>query len=533
MLIYQSSDIFGASVHKRDPLDNCIFINTYDKMSYDEEYASSKKKKNVKVRIRVSGLKDETFVMCKDKTLTRPENVVDRASISHIENEKYMNKFNQVFASKSRIDQEEKEEEDTIDRRRMNSNNNTNNQPSTSTTTTSISPIDNSLSNVWRLGPLQNPEGTLYPACTQPITSMSVSHNQIVVGSCDHACYAFDLPNNNKTTRGLRRSHSSVSKRTLYTKRYGHTEWVTCVAHLSNNTPYDLISGGMDSKLCLWNTNRKSCIDCIGHAGSISNVIVASATTGNSTPAVAISSSYDKTLIAWDVNKGTKLITYKGHKQAVLLIHWLSSSARQEFISGDRNGTVIHWDVSNERPQKRYTKAHVGHVTSLSSPCCNDEQIAAVDPNVFLSGGQDGHVRVWDVRTGSSIYDIPLHVNTMGRGAVSFIEYSQVSNAYVTAGADGVLHVLEPRSSYQTRHSMNGHGTEFIYSLHVQQNLCFSGANDGMLLVHDLDSGSLLYGLGANQAAIRSIATIPSSNTLIAAGDDGNIVVYDLSLVYK
>jgi hypothetical protein len=37
--------------------------------------------------------------------------------------------------------------------------------------------------------------------------------------------------------------------RELFSKNYGHSEWVTTCAHLTDGR---LLSGGMDSKLCLW-----------------------------------------------------------------------------------------------------------------------------------------------------------------------------------------------------------------------------------------------------------------------------------------
>ena len=43
-------------------------------------------------------------------------------------------------------------------------------------------------------------------------------------------------------------------------------------------------------------------------------------------------------------------------------------------------------------------------------------------------------------------------------------------------------------------------------------------------LVHDLATDALCYGLGANQAAVRAIVTTP--NELVAAGDDGGVLVY-------
>eukprot|EP00658_Telonema_sp_P-2_P045856 TRINITY_DN3387_c0_g1_i1.p3 TRINITY_DN3387_c0_g1~~TRINITY_DN3387_c0_g1_i1.p3 ORF type:complete len:108 (+),score=23.48 TRINITY_DN3387_c0_g1_i1:574-897(+) len=101
-------------------------------------------------------------------------------------------------------------------------------------------------------------------------------------------------------------------------------------------------------------------------------------------------------------------------------------------------------------------------------------------------------------------------------------------NLVVTAGADSQIHVMEPRMSWKVRSSFTDH-RDFIYSLHIVPNgsIAFSGGGDGMLLAHDLDQGRLLYGLGANQAAVRCIGT--SGDRMVAAGDDGNAIVYEFS----
>jgi WD40 repeat protein len=63
---------------------------------------------------------------------------------------------------------------------------------------------------------------------------------EVVVGSSDHALYIVDVDKAKK-------------KRQLYNKSNGHGEWVTCVTYLSNGA---ILSGGMDSKLCLWSGTR-------------------------------------------------------------------------------------------------------------------------------------------------------------------------------------------------------------------------------------------------------------------------------------
>ena len=93
----------------------------------------------------------------------------------------------------------------------------------------------------WYRGPV-DPSGTLVELSGRPLLCMSVAPqvDEVVVGGSDHALYTFNLSTGRK-------------RRTLYTKSQGHSEWVTCVAHVGADGSGGIVSGGMDSKLCLWN----------------------------------------------------------------------------------------------------------------------------------------------------------------------------------------------------------------------------------------------------------------------------------------
>ena len=129
----------------------------------------------------------------------------------------------------------------------------------------------------WADGP-KDPRGTLIDLSDRPNICMSVLGNEAVIGSSDHALYGIDI-------------RKGVKSRTLYTKQCGHTEWVTCVTHLKDGR---VLSGGMDSKLCLWNKAGNRCVDLKAHSGSVSAV---KADEGG---VHAISAGYDGLVCVWD-----------------------------------------------------------------------------------------------------------------------------------------------------------------------------------------------------------------------------------------
>ena len=148
-----------------------------------------------------------------------------------------------------------------------------------------------------------------------------------MIGGTDHALYEVELASGRKS-------------RTLYTKTFGHKEWVTCVTHAPDGR---CVSGGMDSKLCLWDARGTRAVDLIGHGSSISAVAVGD---GGGKP-TAVSASYDKTLRLWSLaaaGRDRGLGVLSGHKAPVLTLAWASGGdgggGGRGLASGDRDGVV-------------------------------------------------------------------------------------------------------------------------------------------------------------------------------------------------
>nr|CCC90995.1 conserved hypothetical protein [Trypanosoma congolense IL3000] len=347
----------------------------------------------------------------------------------------------------------------------------------------------------WRCGP-ENQSGRKFDASDRNLLCMDVFDSQslCVVGSADHGLRVFDL-------------RSGKEKKNLYTKNHGHTEWVTCCRFLPDSGK--IISGGMDSKLCLWEASGPvRCTDLLGHTGSISQVEAASS------GGMVVSCSYDRTLRFWDCASGGRCVgTLSGHKAPVMMFSWCGT----QVLSGDRQGTAKVWDAEtgdclSTMATKRGQIGSLWHMLHTSVGL-----LSAI-------GDQGGVLSVMDFpRTGGKpIFQGEMHPG----GVVSSIRSIDECPYLVTAGADKVILTLDPRAGFSPVHRFTEH-RDFIYSMETFGPLVLSGAGNGWLLVHDALEGRCLYGLGANGAAVREIrATL---NNLVAAGDDGSAMVYDFS----
>lgn len=339
----------------------------------------------------------------------------------------------------------------------------------------------------WEKGPLQ-PEGRFFDASDRNLLCMDVLGDLCVVGSADHGLKVFDVKNGKE-------------KRNLYNKKFGHTEWVTSCGFLSDGR---IISGGMDSKLCLWHQSALRCDDLLGHTGSISQVEV-------NAHQLAISSSYDRSIKLWDLNRRACVSTLAGHANPVMSFSWCGPL----LLSGDRKGTARVWDLETSACLGQSDAKHgqVGALGHLYSETMG---------HLSFVGDQGGALRVFDLRrTGMTpVFQEVLHPG----GVVALAKGVPCSDMIVTAGADKRMLCLDVRMDLHPVHEWKEH-KDFIYSMETLGPLVLSGDGQGWLLVHDVLSGECLYGLGASKAAVRAIHASPKM--LVCAGDDGKASVYD------
>ena len=134
-------------------------------------------------------------------------------------------------------------------------------------------------------------------------------------------------------------------------------------------------------------------------------------------------------------------------------------------------------------------------------------------------------MRLWDLRQQRVACETQVHT-----GAVNDIVAHRLpgdsSPLVLSSGADHRLLALDPRKSLAAAFTLEGHH-DHIYSLSAIGELVVSGGGDGVVLVHNLTRGDLLYGLGANQAAVRALHA--DSDRLVCAGDDGTLISYDFA----
>ncbi|CAD8102273.1 unnamed protein product [Paramecium primaurelia] len=339
--------------------------------------------------------------------------------------------------------------------------------------------LSHQLLSQWRKGPINSVP--LEPGHGRGIFCMDIMKDHLVTGSADHGLRCYNLS-------------SMKYEKELYAKRYGHTEWVSSVQHLQNG---QIVSAGMDSKICLWDAKGVRCNDLLGHQGSITKLMV-------DEQSVCISSSYDQTLVIWQLSSMSESRKLFGpHKSAVLDFDWKNSLC----VSGDKSGTVVFWDINEGEPVMS-KNTHKGAVSKclLYSDGGNNNL-------VITAGINDGTLAIHDMRTNKLVNQSQIHKGSINGLAVN------LQNFIITGSADATCKIIDIVAGFKPVSMMKA--KDAVFSIETIYNMTIAGCGDGNVLFYDNDSGQCLYGFGAmNKGCVRQLKINDNKTKLVAIGDD-------------
>jgi WD40 repeat protein len=310
---------------------------------------------------------------------------------------------------------------------------------------------------------------------------LATNDREAVVGGADHGLKVVSMSG----------THPTVL-RTLYSKNHGHSEWVTAVEYLADGR---IVSGGMDSKICVW--RGVTCKHLTAHAGSISQV-------QQIDPNYFVSSSYDRSLKVWDAVSLRTAASLHGHKAAVL--DFVQPSLNS-LASASRDGKVCVWDLSQGRLASQFD-CHKGPVSCIEY--LSDGRV--------ITGGVDGNLCLIDPR----IRDCITARELLGGSGISNITTCPSRASIAIASVDGNVAIIDTPVSVSPSRSWSEGDVNCIYSLKwLTANEIGIGTGDGHFIVHSI-SGNEGSKTKVDANAVRGIGRACGKLSLIT--DDGNFI---------
>jgi WD40 repeat protein len=322
----------------------------------------------------------------------------------------------------------------------------------------------------------------LSPEHGGPILCMDNNSDIVVTGSTDHGLRVYNLSNGKQTKQ-------------LYTKQYGHTEWVTTVQILPNRK---IVSGGMDSNICLWESSGVRCKNLTEHSGSISKIVA------DKKSGVFLSASYDSSVRIWNQNGSSSLGCLSGvHKGPVTELNWASSLA----VTGGRDGLIGIWDLNSEKCISK-NKWHLGQISNIIFHSDGKNNL------IISTGVSDGIINVVDMRDMKKIFNEPIH-----KAAINYVGTTK-NNLLVTGAADNTVKVFDMQNNFKLIGNMKS--ADAVFCGDICGNILAAGCGDGNLLCYNLDTMECLWGYGCEKkGGIKVVKFVPEKSKILTAGDSG------------
>ena len=251
---------------------------------------------------------------------------------------------------------------------------------------------------------------------------------------------------------------------------------------------------------------------------------------------VAVSGQDDDTVRVWDLGTGAaRGEPIRGHSGAVGAVAVGEVDGTPVAVSGDNDGTVRVWDLRTGAARGGPLTGDFRHVYAVA--------VGEVDgAPVAISGGYDGTVRVWDLRPGAAPR-APLRCGGTFRrlgsrlhlrmgDAVWAVAAGEVDGTpvAVSGGPNGKVRVWDLRTGAPRGGPLTGH-IAAITAVAVGEvdgtPVAVSAGNDRTVRVWDLRTGAPRGGpLTGHTAAITAVTVGEVDGTPVAvSGDDNGVIL--------
>lgn len=290
----------------------------------------------------------------------------------------------------------------------------------------------------------------------------------------------------------------------------GHLGGVWAVARLDARR---IVSGGGDETLRVWDVETGDTLAILeGHDGAVSGLAALDERR-------VVSAHYDGTLRVWDVESGAMLRTLRGHPDGASAVARLDG---RRVISASDDGTLRVWDVESGIA----LAVLAGHTAGVVA-------VARLDERRVVSGSLDGTLRVWDLERSATLLTLEGHPGALARpawrawGGEGIWAVARLDARRVVAGSsDGHIRVWDVESGTALAR-LEGHTGTIQALAPLDERRLISASYDSTLRIWDLESGATLARLEGHTASVFAVVPL-DARRVVSASNDETLRVWDV-----
>ena len=188
------------------------------------------------------------------------------------------------------------------------------------------------------------------------------------------------------------------------------------------------------------------------------------------------------------------------------------------FASGDENGLVRIWRLTDDRPF-RVLKGQKSTVLSVSF----------TPDGHLLSSSEDGSAMLWDVASGQAIRTFGDKVAGVGGPWVTAAMASHDGQQLVTSSYNGTIRLWDLSTGREIRVVENSRASKTCASFSPDDAKILTCSKDSLMRIWDAHADRLVATLGAAAGGITDAAFSGDTLRLAFASEDGWVSLWDMS----
>jgi WD40 repeat protein len=256
-----------------------------------------------------------------------------------------------------------------------------------------------------------------------------------------------------------------------------HTSSVTSLVFspVAENARVTLVSGGGDAMVYLWNADTDEASSRLeGHANQIKFIAF------NPVGSLLATASGDQTTRIWEMPSGHLRHVLQEHTGMVRFVAFHPDGRLLASASDDT--TICLWDVV----EGRVCQLLQGHTQAVV------KVLFTGDGQTLVSASDDQTLRIWSADASTGAYRL-AHIIPQAIYKHDCVTLSRDSITLVSGGVDGTVRLWDLRTG-RLRQALSGH-TNLITSVDVSPDgrLAASGCSDGMVRIWDAQTGECLH----------------------------------------
>jgi len=191
------------------------------------------------------------------------------------------------------------------------------------------------------------------------------------------------------------------------------------------------------------------------------------------------------------------------------------SHNRRFLVSGGEEGEVRCWEIRT-RDMIRHLKQHTMSVTSLA--------VTEHDDGV-VSASRDRSILFWELRGGTRTACL-----TQKMGGINSIALHADGLQLISVGQEKRIAFWDAREPNPIQTMGDGIGEQLCVCLSADSKYFASGGDDSVVRLWEFETGKLVHAGVGHSDRVRQLMFSPDGKQLVSVGDDGNVLVWNIYL---